>query len=447
MYLNKKRGLDEMYKKLKGKTLLVMDRTALAACAVARAKEMGIRTVVANFYKTEDSPSKQIADVAVDIDISDTPAMLKLIKDYKIDGIFVGWTDSHLPFYAEICEAAGLPCCGTVEQFDILSNDKNRFKEKCIEYGVPTPEVFKVDINFKREDLDKIIYPVMVKPADGSGGRGIMKCNNEEEMIVHYKELYEASDSKKIVCERYMESDNEIFIHYTIQNGYCSLSSSFLKYKIDEEKSKAASCLFHMFSPKFLDKYKEETEPAVIKMIEGLGIKNGNLMFQGFEDNGKLYFHESGLRMGGEQFYVFAEKLNGISSLELMIEFALTGEMTLYNAKEQDNYKFSKYCCNYYIPLKPGKIAKIEGLDEINSMPQVLQNKQFKFVGDEISATSSLDRVIFRIHVMDETKEAFAETLCNISDRIKILDEKGNDMQLHKLEYDNVLAMINDAWE
>ena len=25
----------------------------------------------------------------------------------------------------EICEKAGLPCCGTVEQFDILSNDKN----------------------------------------------------------------------------------------------------------------------------------------------------------------------------------------------------------------------------------------------------------------------------------------------------------------------------------
>ena len=101
-----------MYEHLKGKTLLVMDRTSLAACAVIRAKEMGIRTVVANFYKTEDSPSKQVADVAIDIDISDTEAMLKLIKEYNIEGIFVGWTDSHLPFYARMCEAAGLPCCG-----------------------------------------------------------------------------------------------------------------------------------------------------------------------------------------------------------------------------------------------------------------------------------------------------------------------------------------------
>ena len=76
-----------MYEKLKGKTLLVMDRTSLAACAVIRAKEMGIRTVVANFYKTEDSPSKQVADVAIDIDISDTEAMLQLIKDYNLNFI------------------------------------------------------------------------------------------------------------------------------------------------------------------------------------------------------------------------------------------------------------------------------------------------------------------------------------------------------------------------
>ena len=436
-----------MYEHLKGKTLLVMDRTSLAACAVLRAKEMGIKTVVGNFYKTEDSPSKQVADVAIDIDISDTDAMLKMIEDYNIDGIFVGWTDSHLPFYADICEKAGLPSCGTVEQFDILSNDKRRFKEACLKYGVPTPEIYNIDINFKREDLDKIVYPVMVKPADGSGGRGIKKCNNEEELIEHYKELYDSSSSKKIVCERYIQSENEIFIHYTVQNGYPSLSSSFLKYKVDVEKSKAASCLFHMFSPRFLEEYKRDTEPSVIKMIQELGIKYGNVMFQGFEENGKLYFHESGLRMGGEQFYVFAEKLNGISSLELMIEFALTGKMTLYDVKTQDNYKFSKYCCNYYIPLKPGRITRIEGVDEINAMPQLLQNRQFKFIGDEISSTSSLDRVIFRLHVMDDTKEAFAKTLCKISDTVKIYDQDGNDMQLQKLEYDTVLNMIEDAWQ
>ena len=96
--------------------------------------------------------------------------------------------------------------------------------------------------------------------------------------------------------------------------------------------------------------------------------------------------------------------------------------------------------------LKPGKIASISGLEEVNAMPQVLQNRQFKFVGDEISSTSSLDRVIFRMHVMDDTKEAFAKTLCEISSKLSVIDENGNDMQLQKLEYDHVMEIINDAW-
>lgn len=435
-----------MLENLKGKTLLVMDRTALAACAVKRAKELGVRVIVANFYKFEDSPSKQVADVAIDIDISDIDAMVKLVRENNVDGIFVGWTDSHLPFYAQICERAGLPCVGTVEQFDILSNDKRKFKEECIKHGVPTPLPYKLDINFNRDDLDKITYPVMVKPADGSGSRGIKKCSNEAELVEHYKYLYEHSQSKKIVVEKYMNSQNEIFMHYTVQDGECSLSASYLKYKINSEKSSAASCLFHMFSPKFLDGYIRDTEPKVIAMIKDLGIKYGNVMFQGFEENGKLYFHESGLRPGGDQCYIFTDKLNHINSLDLLIEFALTGKMTSCNAKERDNFKFSKYCCNYYIPLKAGEISKIEGLEEARAMPQVLQLLQFKFVGDTISDTNSLDRVIFRIHVMDDTKEQFAKTLCKISDTLKIYDTNGQEMQLDKLEYSEVIDDIEDAW-
>jgi hypothetical protein len=129
-----------------------------------------------------------------------------------------------------------------------------------------------------------------------------------------------------------------------------------------------------------------------------------------------------------------------------MIEFALTGKMTLYDTRKSDNFRFSKYCCNYYIPLKAGTIASIEGLDEVNAMPQVMQNRQFKFPGDVIPETTSLDRVAFRLHVMDDTKEAFAQTLCRISETFRITDTEGNDMQLAKLDRGMVMEIIDDAW-
>ncbi len=97
--------------------------------------------------------------------------------------------------------------------------------------------------------------------------------------------------------------------------------------------------------------------------------------------------------------------------------------------------------------MKPGTITRVSGVEEVNSMPEVLQNVQFKFVGDTISKTSSLDRVIFRIHVMAPTKETFTNALCKISETLKVEDETGVDMQLEKLTYKNVMKAVNETWQ
>lgn len=430
---------------IKGKKLLFFDGSGLAASAVKRAKEHGVITIVANFYPPEKSPAKLIADEQWEVDFSKVDEMVDLIKKNKIDGIFVGWTDSHLQYYAEICEKAGLPCCGTTEQFDILSNDKRRFKQTCREYGVPTIPEYKIDLNFTREDLDKFQYPVLVKPADESGSRGVRRCDSEEEFVSYYKQLYETSKSKKILVEKYIDSPKEIYLHYTVQDGYCSLSSTFMKQKAIGEDKVASSAILHVFPSSYIDLYKRTAHDSVVKMFEGLGLKNGLVMMQGFIDEDKFYFYESGLRMGGEQFYVFADPINGINALDMMIEFSVTGKMTCGNAKEQDNPYYTKTCCNYYITLKSGTISKILGLDEVESMPQVLQNATFKKLGDVISATNSLDRVIYRLHVMDDTPEALARTLEKISQTLRILDQEGKDMQVEELTYERALEMIKNS--
>lgn len=430
---------------LTGKKLLFFDGSGLAASAVKRAKELGVKTIVANYYSPELSPAKLIADEHWEVNFSETDNMVELIKKNGIDGIFVGWTDSHLPYYAEICKKAGLPCCGTTEQFDILSNDKRRFKQECIKYGVPTIPEYKLDIELKSEDLEKIEYPVLVKPADESGSRGIKRCDCEKELVEYYTQLYNNSKSKKILVEKYIDSPKEIYIHYTVQDGYCSLSSTFMKQKAMSEGKVASSAILHVFPSSYVDLYKNTAEKSVVKMFEGLGLKNGLVMMQGFICGEQFYFYESGLRMGGEQFYVFANPINGINALDMMIEFSVTGKMTCGNAKEQDNPHFTKTCCNYYITLKAGEISSISGLDEVEKMPQVLQNATFKKIGDKISDTNSLDRVIYRLHVMDESPEDLAYTLEKISDTLRILDQHGNEMQIEQLTFERALEMIKNS--
>lgn len=427
---------------LKGKKLLFLDGSGLACNAVIRAKQLGIWTIVANFYGVDRSPAKKYADEAWDVNFSDIDHMVELIREHHVDGIFVGWTDSHLQHYAEICKRANLPCCGTPEQFNILSNDKNEFKHKCLEFGVPVMREYQLDINLRAEDLAQIRYPVMVKPADGSGSRGVKCCVDEADLTSYYKELYAQSENKNLVCEEYVESDKEIFIHYIVKDGQAHLAAAFMKQKAIDEDKKASSAILHVFPSSYIELFRKTAEPSVLAMIKGLGIQYGPVMFQGFIKDGRFYFYESGLRMGGEQYYVFTREMFGVSMLDMMIEFSITGRMDSVNGKFLATEAFPKSCVNYYITLTSGKIASIEGIEEVEKMPQVLQVATFHAVGDEIKPTQSLDRVIYRLHVMDDTPEMLAATLERISSTLRIMSETGKEMQVEQLKYDRALDML-----
>jgi biotin carboxylase len=216
-------------------------------------------------------------------------------------------------------------------------------------------------------------------------------------------------------------------------------------HHVKNAETNASPTILHMYSAPYIQAYRETVEPKFIAMLEGLGVKNAILSLQGFVDNGKFYFHETGYRMGGGRSYVFTEKLNNVSALDLMIEYAVTGKIEGTALKDNDDPIFSKSCCNYYVPLKPGTIKEIHGLDEVRAMPQVLDIAVCHNVGDVISKTNSLDSVLYRMHVMDENPRALAETLSKISHTLRILSEEGYEMQLEELSVERAYEMTGDS--
>ena len=163
-----------MNNNLRGKRLLILGGMRISCEIVRKAKAMGIYTLVADYNKIEDSPGKQIADEAVDLSVVDVDAVVEYVKKNAVDGVFVGFNDMLLPYYAEICQRAGLPCYGTREQFETLIA-KDHYKALCRQFGVPT--IPEYDINDEH-----IKYPVLVKPVDSSGSRGITICHNRQEL-------------------------------------------------------------------------------------------------------------------------------------------------------------------------------------------------------------------------------------------------------------------------
>lgn len=423
-----------------GKRLLFMEGNELVPDAIRRAKAKGIYTISANWFPYETCEAKQVADEHVDINISDIDAMVELISRKKIDGIFIGWSDSHLSIYKTLCERTGLPCVGTEEQFRIYSQDKALFKECCKKHGVQLVPEYHLTSEMRVEDLAGIRYPVLLKPTNGSGGRGVTRCNNEEELKHTYHELEKKFGG--VIIERCMDTAQEVFFYYVMQNGEYTLSASFSKHIVRNQQGFVGLPILHVYPSSVISEYRKTTEGKIKRMLAGTGLKNGIIMFQGFYEDGEFYFFESGLRMGGEQHYVFTERLNEISAMDMMLHFSIYGNMGEKRAADFLDPEFKKPCCNYYIPLKTGEIAAVEGLDAVREMPEVLQITVKPRIGQAVESNGALDQLYCRIHVMADTKEKLAEAVVKISSTLKIISTTGEEMQLERLTYERAAEMI-----
>lgn len=429
---------------LRNKKLLMLGGAAYMKDVRRYADKKGFKIID---VRRSPSASTHLADEYFMIDTEDVESIIELVKEKDIDGIFVGSSEATVPTAITIAEKTGAGFYSNREQWDIISN-KARFKEYARKFGVPVTKEYHVTSKLLAEDLEKIEYPVIVKPVDSSGARGMNACYNEEDLRKYYSEALRCSKSKEVIVEQLITEPKalEVFVHYTLQDGKYSLSCAFTKFKVlSEYKHHVSLPIFHMYPSSHIDNYISKVDEAAKKMFADMGLKNGNIMLQGFDIDGEFFFFESGYRLGGEQMYILTEHQNNVNSLELMINYLLTGSMADYDIAERDNAKFKWPCCNYYIPLKAGIITEVKGIEDVQKMDGVLNiTKMFK-IGDEIFDTNALERVCLRIHVFGKTPEKLATTLVNISSTLQVLDQNGNEMQIEYLEYDRCLNAIKNT--
>ena len=350
--------------------------------------------------------------------------------------------ESHLPLSVDpaitVSELTGCNFYTTRKQWDVLAN-KAKFKEYCREYGVPVVPEFDIKPGYTKEDVAKLKFPVLLKPTDSSGARGMNACYSAEDFDELYEEALKWSQKKEVIVEELITDADEVFFQYTIQDGETSLTSCFTKVFVNGVREDLILPIFH------IDTYFKDVHESVKKLFKALDVRNGVMTLQSFYKDGKFYVFEAGFRMGGAQNYILSEYQWGTNSLEYMINYALTGSMSEINIAEKDNAKFRHPCCNYYVGLKPGTIAKMGGVEEVRKAPGVLNVTVMCHEGEEILDTNALERICLRIHVVGETAEKLAENLVNISKTLNIISTDGEEMQLEPLTYDRCIEAIHKA--
>lgn len=427
---------------LAGKRLLILGGSRISIEIVKKAQEKGIYTIVTDWYEYDKSPAKQVADKSYQISTTDMEGLLTLIKDENIDGVLTGYTDSVLPSYAKLCELAGLPCYGTKELFELFI-DKKKYKAKLREFDIPVVEEYKYTLEdiLENKNLD-LKYPLLVKPSDSSGSRGVAICRDYEQLIEGYKIALNYSESGNILIERFIEG-KEATLFFLFDNGKAYLSGIGNRHiKNTQGEDVLALPVAYTFPSALIPNYVENIMPKMEKMFEDVQIENGMMFAQCLIEDGECIVYDIGYRLTGSLEYYLQEHIEGYNPLEMMIDFAFTGDMFATTNREVDlSAHWDKYAYNISFLMKTGAtIETIKGIDDILAYPGILEAIISHPEGDSLpeSAKGMLKQIMLRVFGVADTVEEMKIAMDDVYKLLTVEDAEGNNLLLEGLDVSEI---------
>jgi biotin carboxylase len=412
---------------INGKRLLILGGNALTIDIVEKAKMLGVYTIVTDWYDVHKSPAKIVADEYWNEEVFKPERLAQLVKERNIDGVLTNYTDSYLPQYAKLCKLANLPCLASEVQIAAISN-KDQSKQLCIDHGLSVSKRYFLSSSNFIDNLSEVKYPVLTKPVDNSGQKGIFVCLNKDDLKKYYAESLNFSESKSVFIEEYIQG-NYTVMFYTIQNGHVTLASMSDKSVFGNFENNLPKLPMGYFLPsKYVDLAQEMMVPKVQAFIDTLRLKNGVIGIEAVVKDNDFFVFEMQFRLGGMRHHNFVLKENGMDLLEMLIRFSLTGKFEGWDASKFDNAAFKNHYCSLNILIKPDTIEKIENLEIVKSLPQVYAFTQMMYEGDTVRFPGTVNQIVCKFSLTDKNRESLIEDIRYIQDTLKVYNRKGDNL-------------------
>ena len=417
-------------KPLNGKKLLILAGGPNLVTLVQRAKELGVYTIVTDYYDHVTSPAKDVADEAWDISWSDLDTLEQKCREAKVDGITTGYSESPVECCINLCERLGLPCYCTQHQLD-FTRDKVLFKKICRENGVPTVKEYATI-----DDVDE--YPVILKPADRAGSIGVGVAKNRDELIKAYDYAMEKSYCKEVIIEKYI-TGTKIDLYYEIRNGKITFISSddVIMAKSNGTDKVVQSCW--VLPSRVQSEIIKNADEAISRLLTNLEIKNGYIFISGFDNHGEFIFFETGFRLCGGHLYNYFPETGHVNNMDIFIFHALTGSTSNVPCPTVLNEKLK--CVNINIYAKSGTIRSIEGMDKIAQMDDCRFALTTAKIGQECHDDKAILDKVGMFYFCNEDPKKLQDDVEEAYKLIKVTDTDGNDMI-----YDRIDTSLISTW-
>ncbi len=411
--------------------ILVLGAISPFCDLIADIKELGYKTVACDYY--EDAAAKKEADVAYNISTMDIERLTEVAVKHNVIGIVSAFSDRNLMPHLEVAKKLGLPCFYTKELIQLVTN-KNLMKERIIECGFPVIRYKTISENFKNSDIEEFRFPVIIKPIDGYGSKGIYVCQNAADVRSKFKlSVKEALNHKKnVIIEEYYPYD-EISISIWVKRRTAYITCIYDVGKNFGEDVVLSSVIY---PSKYQENNYEKLKKMSQKIVDGFGIEEGPVTIQCFIGPDGLKVSEVLYRLAGGSPYKYPVLCGGPNTAKMLVNLCLN-KVIDYQNLENFQYKSNMAVYDYKIGVSKPCILhydfKEEDIKKIFS--QCIGVQFYRYNGEKITNIPKNGEPVVRIFfkVNHKEKENYKDILIQISEIVKLYNENHEDITIYNI--------------
>ncbi len=382
-------------------TLLVLGSLGEFCDLVRRAKARGYRTIVCDGYP--NGPAKQLADKAYNIDVRKPETIAEMCKEENVDGIIGSFSDLLFEQITKIADMAGLRWYVKPDMLPYY-REKNEAKKLLASLGARVPKNTVLTRDFSDSDLEGFRFPLVIKPINGYGSKGIYVVHSVLEIRSRYDDVVcRASSDGGILAEEYSYGRE-----YNLMTWVCD-GTVYPLGMADREKNPQTGCSIPLNNRNI---YPAKNQQAILpeavnilqKFAEAVGQQEGALSMQ-------FFYNEQGVEVCeiAGRFFGYEHELitycSGFSQEELLLDYVYESERGKERVLAQ-SADFTQHCAGLYFLGVHGKTIKdLSVCRELAEHPSVLESVIFYKEGETIDQYGP-NPYLARYYIQGESRQA-----------------------------------------
>lgn len=381
---------------------------------IKAAHEQGYYVITADYLP--DNIAHKYSDEYVNVSIIDKEAVLAVAKEKNIDGIMSFGVDPGVIAASYVQNKMGLPSFGPYESVEILQN-KDKFRQFLADNGfnVPKSKGFS-SVEEALKDREFYEFPVIVKPTDSAGSKGVTRVDCFEELLPALEYAFAHSIKGNVIVEEFIEkrgcsSDTDSFVY----NGELKMIT-FSAQRFDESAINPYTPAAYSWPSTFTKEEEAYLASEIQRLLTLLKMETSIYNIETrIGTNGKPYIMEVSPRGGGNRLAEVVRYATGVDMITACTRAAV-GDSIDEIQQQPYNGHWAE------IVLHANHAGVFERLEISNDLPaKIIEEDLWIKSGDYVSEFEGANNAIGTVVLRFDNAEGLEKAISHQGEWLKVV--------------------------